>query len=154
MTNIYREGISQVLYVLKYTSQKDVNKIPQNLIKFFHENKAKDYECNLDCSKPVKELDLNPEAKGILCMLYANYWCTNPKSREEFETLLRNNECKYQEMLKSKYDSDNIFKKDIESTQTNENINLENQNTSLIEVEEQKWYKKLFNKIINFFRKA
>ena len=62
----YANAMSEVLYYLKGIRQEDIEKIPKKLIIFFKENCSKNYECNFDYTKPLNELDLQEETKGLI----------------------------------------------------------------------------------------
>ena len=111
----YANAISEVLYYLNGICKEDIDKIPKRLIKLFENNKSKDYVCNLDYTKPLKELDLLDETRGIISMICLNYWCQTKEEKQKVLEKLNQNERKYQEGLRRRYNPDSIFKKkDIE----------------------------------------
>ena len=72
-----------------------------------------------------------------------NYWCENVNEKNELKQMFKNNEDRYQDELRKKYDPDNIFKKHIQ-----ENI-IKNE-VSLVEYKES-IFKRLINKIKSLF---
>ena len=107
----YANAISEVLYYLNGICKEDIDKIPKRLIKLFENNKSKDYVCNFDYNKPLKELDLLYET-SMICL---NYWCQTKEEKQKVLEKLNQNERKYQEGLRRRYNPDSIFKKkDIE----------------------------------------
>mgnify|MGYP005784335891 CR=1 FL=1 len=74
-----------------------------------------------------------------------NYWCENVNEKNELNQMFKNNEDRYQDELRKKYDPDNIFKKHIQ-----ENI-IKNE-VSLVEYKES-IFKRLINKIKSLFRR-
>lgn len=106
----YATAITEVLYYLKGIRQEDINKIPKKLIDFFNENTLNSYKCNFDYTKPLNELDLSEEAKGLIAMICLNYWCETEEKKKMFINQLNKNEIVYQEELKKQYDIENIFK--------------------------------------------
>ena len=111
----YANAISEVLYYLNGICKEDIDKIPKRLIKLFENNKSKDYVCNFDYNKPLKELDLLDETRGIISMICLNYWCQTKEEKQKVLEKLNQNERKYQEGLRRRYNPDSIFKKkDIE----------------------------------------
>ena len=72
-----------------------------------------------------------------------NYWCENANEKNELNQMFKNNEDRYQDELRKKYDSKNIFKKHFQ-----ENI-IENE-VSLVEYKES-IFKRLINKIKSLF---
>lgn len=110
MTNIeYRKSISEVLDILEHTNKEDVDKISPKFIEFLNKNKCDNYKPTLDHSKRIKEMNLRETTIGILSIINSKFWCTN-EQKEEFNAILKKNELKYQEQIKEKYNSDNIFK--------------------------------------------
>ena len=143
MVNIqYSNAMAELLHYLKGIRQEDINKILTKLMNFIKENASKNYECSFDYNKPLKELDLLDETRGLVGMICYNYWCENAEQKSEYLNKLNENEKNYQQMLREKYNPDNLFKN---KKQENEEV----QETQMI-VQEEKWYKKLFNIIKRF----
>ena len=74
--NNYAKAYVEVLEILKYMSKKDVDKIPESLIKKFEEEKDSKYIFKYDKAKKMKEQQLSDVAKAILANLYTKYWAT------------------------------------------------------------------------------
>ena len=53
---------------------------------------------------------------SIIDLLYLNYWCKDENEILEVKHILKNNEEKYQEKLREKYNPDNIFKNHTQET--------------------------------------
>ena len=142
----YSIAISKTLEILNHTKKEDINKISSKFLEFLHNNASKDYIPSLDFSKPLKEMNLDSKTIGILSIINKKYWC-NYTERKAFEEKLKQNEIKYQKDLKEKYNSNELFK-------DKELINMSNSNCKdLTEYTKRKWYKKLFAKILEIFRK-
>ena len=150
----YAIAMSETLHYLKGINQNDLDRIPNKFIQFLNDNCLIDYECNFDYTKPLKELDISNEARGLIAMICLNYWCTNEEQKEIFKKHLTENELKYQEELRKKYNSDDIFNN--KPNYVKENIkesNFQAVNTAMVECVELKCYQKVFNKILYIFRK-
>lgn len=135
----------EVEEVLAHTQQELVEKIPSNVRKFFIDN-SKDvveYEAKYNIELPLKEQKLLEETKAILTLFYRDYWCT-PKEKVELEKILDENEKKYQEELREKYNPD-VFTNN--SKIIKETIKEETMPAIIIEL---KWYQKIFEKIKTF----
>ena len=102
-------AMAEVIYYLKGIKQEDIDKIPKKLMQYLNENASKDYKCDFDYNKPLKELDLLDETRGIIGMICYNYWCITEKQREQYLKKLSKNEQEYQEILHEKYNPDNLF---------------------------------------------
>lgn len=104
------KAISEVLYYLKGIRQIDIDKLPKKLLNFLEKNASKDYICDFDYTKPLSELDLLDETKGMLGLICINYWCETEEEKAEFKKKLNENEIQYQKELRERYNLDNIFK--------------------------------------------
>ena len=118
---------------------------------FLKENASNSYSCNFDYSKPLKELNLTKEAKGLIAMICLNYWCETEEQKIRFRNHLKKNEQAYQEKLQKKYNIDDIFKK--KEIINNEEITSENINKLTAEVKKENIFTKLFNCLKKFLKK-
>lgn len=105
----YGEAIAETLDILKHTKKEDVEKISPIFMNFLKENALKTYSPELDHTKKIKDMDLQPKTKAILAIIYKKFWCDEEK-KKEIDNILKNNEIKYQKELREKYNPDNIFK--------------------------------------------
>lgn len=141
-------AMAEVIYYLKGIRQEDVDKIPKKFIQFLNENASKEYICNFDYNRPLKELNILDETRGIIGMICYNYWCVTEQQKELYLNKLSQNEQQYQEILHEKYNLDNLFKNRkqeyVEETQNivNEVAMVEYRGSTL---------KKVINKIKYFF---
>ena len=111
-------------------------------LEFLKENASKNYICNLDYSKKLNDMELKEETRGLLALMYEKYWCPE-EEKEELKKKFNENEKKYQEELREKYNPDNIFSKKQEDI-----IEPDNNQTQLIEYKES-----IFRKILNKMKK-
>ena len=121
-----KDAYVEVLGILALLDEEQKNRIPKKLKEFFENNKNQDYQVNIDSNIPLEEQNLLQETVDILAMLKLNYWCTNEKEKEGLFHLLNENEKKYQEELRKKYNPNNLFK-DKESKRviyTNEELSI------------------------------
>ena len=121
-----KDAYVEVLGILDLLDEEQKNRIPKKLKEFFENNKNQDYQVNIDSNIPLEEQNLLQETVDILAMLKLNYWCTNEKEKEGLLNLLNENEKKYQEELRKKYNPSNLFK-DKESKRviyTNEELSI------------------------------
>ncbi len=105
-------AMAEVLYYLKGIRQEDIDKIPKRLIEYLNNNASKEYECKFDYNKPLSELNLLDEARGIIGMICYNYWCETEEQKANYLERINQNEKKHQELLNKKYNLDNMFKND------------------------------------------
>lgn len=138
----YREAISEVLDILKNSDDSICKKIPNKLIEFWEKNKSTTYIPKLDHTKPLNEMNIKEKTKDIITMIYINYLC-NENEREITKNIIKENEKKYQMMLREKYNPDNIFK----------NRNKEKTETLAVVEYKESVFKRIINLIRNFFKK-
>ena len=145
MTRAYSEAAVEILDILDHTVEEKVNLIPTKFINYLKENAAKDYVAKLDYSKPINEMNIKIETKGILGTICRNWWW-NEEEKQEYARLVREKEIKHQEELREKYNPDDIFrnryKEVIEETNEQENV------TTMVEYKES-----IFTKVVNFIKK-
>ena len=139
MENIeYSNSLYQINEIIKYMTPNLKARIPKKFIIYFENNKSKDYNWKVNEAVPLEKQNLLPTTKEILTVLYKDYICDDLE-RVEVEKTLNNNEVKYQEELRQKYNPDNIFNN---KTKKVVNTIAENENTSVVSYKES-----LFSKV-------
>lgn len=138
-------AIAEVIYYLKGIKQEDIDKIPKKFMQYLNENASKEYKCNFDYNKPLKELNLLEETRGIIGMICYNYWCATENQKEEYLKKLSRNEQKYQQILYEKYNPDNLFKNKVSQIESVEN------SVAMVEYKET-IFKKFISRIKSIFK--
>lgn len=110
ITNEFAEASAEINEILGYLPTEYVEKIPAKLREFFNKVKKADYVSKIDPYKQLDEQELKPKTKTLLTVIYRNYWC-NEEERAELDKILIENDKKYEEELRERYNPDNIFKK-------------------------------------------
>lgn len=146
----YSEAAVEVLDILNHMNAKDLAKVSKKFITFLNENASRDYICNLDYSKKLNDMDLKKETRGLLAVMYRSYWCPE-EELEDLQAKLYENEQKYQNELREKYNPDNIFKKHNKIEKLGEE-KIEENNLNITMYKES-FFKKIINKIKKFFNK-
>lgn len=141
---------AEVYEILSFMEQKYVDMIPLKLLELFKEEKEKEYKPNINPTIPLDEQNLQKKTLSILAMLNLNYWCEDENEKKELIALYAENDKRKEEELREKYNPDNLFKKKEQIVEDNE---IKQDNTQLIEYKEQNIFKKILNKIMNFFKK-
>ncbi len=148
-TNIAR-AYSEVDAILEKMDKANVEKIPIKLRKMFKEEKDVEYQNKIDIYNKVQKKELEPKTLTLLAMLYLNYWCENDEEENSLIKQYAENDRKSEEETREKYNPDNLFKNKEKNKEQIANNSTE---TSLIIVEKEKWYKKIFNFVKNFIKK-
>lgn len=146
MENFNTKAVSEVIEILNHTDKKIVEKIPQKFIDFLFENADKDYIPNINFYDENWEKFIQEDTQAILALLYRDYIVSED---EKIELLNEEQEerLKQEGEQREKYNPDNIFKK------KNLEKKIQTDNVQLIEIKETSWFKKILNKILNFFER-
>lgn len=142
MENKYSKALKEVYYILKISSQEEIEKIPEEIIELIKENMDKDYEPKIDFEENFEKSVLE-ETLVILALLYRDYLA----SAEEREKLLSQEKIEI-EKQREKYSIDNIFKNQKITKESNDNVE-----NKIIESKKEKWYENIINKIKNMLNK-
>ena len=101
VTNEFADASSELIEILKYLPQNEVEKVPQKLRSFFTKVANKNYVTKIDPNKSMQEQDIKEKTKDLITVLYRNYWC-NEDERTSLDKKLIENDKKYEEMLRKK----------------------------------------------------
>lgn len=146
MVNVeYKIAYNEVLEILKYISKEEYNKIPQNIIKTFKLNASSENNFRYNPNKTLQEQNVSETTRTIIAILFRDYWATNEQKEKIISV-----QNKEREKIE-KYNTDAIFK--TKNTGTNEQNSLIEE-TRMIVVNEEKWYKKLISLIKGLFNKT
>lgn len=138
-----KEIYSEVYQVLNLLGNEYIDRLPKSLFNMLEEKRNINYEPKYTEDLPLNKQNIKKETLSIIALLHLNYWCENVNEKNELSQMFKNNEDRYQDELRKKYDPDNIFKKHIQ-----ENI-IKNE-ISLVEYKES-IFKRLINKIKSLF---
>ena len=146
----YSNAYSEVLEILKYISKEDYEKIPNSKIELFETNHNKEYIFKYNPNKTLDEQNVSKTAKAIIAILFRDYWATELQ-KEKIIAKQNYDRMQLEEKKKERYNSDNLFK-------NNKKKNIldatdQEQKLDLIEINNIKWYKKVWKFITRFFSK-
>ncbi len=148
----YANAMAETLHYLKGVREEDINRIPKKFKKFLEENASKDYVCEFDYTKPLNELKLLDETRGIIGTICLNYWCNTKEEKELFLNKIHDNEVKYQQELREKYNPDNIFKS-TKNQEINSTEKVEEKNQNPLMEYKPSFFQRIIEKIKNIFKK-
>jgi len=138
-----KQAYTEIDNFIELLTKEDRNKIPETLRKFFKEEKDPNYIKSIDVKVPIKDQNLKQETLALIALLNIKYICDDADEKDRLMKIYRNNNIKYQETLKEKYNVDNLFK-------NKKNIS---EKTSITEYKKMNFILKFLNKIKNLFRK-
>ena len=148
--NKYAVAYSEVLEILKHIPTEDYNKIPKSKIEFFETNADSEYIFSYDSNKTLEEQDVSNITKGIIILLFRDYWATELQ-RNKIIAKQNYDRIKLEEKKKEKYNPNNIYINNHKNSLVD--IPENTQEISLVKVEDMKWYKKIWSRIKSFMRK-
>lgn len=148
----YANAYTEVLEILKYISIEDYNKIPKNKIELFQTNANNDYHFTYTPEKTLNEQNVSKIAKGIIAILFRDYWATNIQ-KEKIITK-QNYDRHIIEESKIEFYSNDIFKRKNESNFKELSNKNDIYNSNLpVEVKKQNLFQNIIIFIKKFFNK-
>lgn len=161
MEEISALAAAETVAILNHTDVTMVAQLPYSLIKGF-EDKAKEYDGEIELAEnlSLNEQNLSEETRALLLILYREYWC-NEEEKEILDTNLIESEKEFKKLEAERLDpfkdsrKDSIYSEisisEMSSTEITNQVE-ESTSTALIEIEK-KWYVRIFDRIVRFFRK-
>ena len=145
ITKEYAMAYTEVIEILKYVPDEDVQKIPKEKLEFYKGNMDKEYNYKIDMTKEFKEQKMSDITKAILANIFRDYWAT-PHQKERIEAKEKFDLKKLEEEKKEKYNPDDIFKG------KKEEIVIENTNLP-VEIKKETFFKILISFLKGLFNK-
>ena len=123
----YANAYTEVLEILKYISVEDYNKIPKNKIELFQTNANNDYHFTYTPEKTLNEQNVSKIAKGIIAILFRDYWATNIQKEKIIKK--QNYDRHIIEESKIEFNPNDLFKrkKVLDSNETYDKNDIYNQ---------------------------
>ncbi len=140
----YANAYVEILEILKYIPTRDYNKIPQSKIKLFATNANSNYKFNYDLDKTLDEQNVSKIAKGIIAILFRDYWATD-EQRQKIIAKQNYDRNQIEKNNRLKYNPDNVFK-----NKSNVSNNIEYQSMELTKYKED-LLSRLLKKIKRYF---
>jgi hypothetical protein len=132
---------SEIYCLLNYFPEAYIYKLPKKLLNVIKQNIYSKYFIEVDVNKPLEEQKIIKETKDTLIVLKYNYWSDETEKRNIIEQL-NENEKKYEEELREKFNPDNLFKNRVSKVETIES------SVAMLEYKES-----FFTKIRNWFKR-
>ena len=151
MENSLSKAYTEVLLILSYMEQKYIDMIPKKLLELFNEEKDKNYQPNINPNISLAEQNLQRKTLALLAMLNLNYWCKDENEKKELLKMYSENDKKIEAEMRERYNPDNLFKK---KEKVEQNDDIKQEKTELIEYKEKNIFRKILDRIKNFFRKS
>lgn len=142
------KAYSEVYCFLNTLGIEYISKIPDNIYSAIEKSRDVTYNPSYDINQEVTGNTFSKEALALIAALNLQYFCENEEEKRRLkEIYLKNTQ---EEM--EKYSTDNVFRKKQETLEIENKKTIPNE-TQLIVYKKDKWYNKLFNKILRLFKK-
>lgn len=142
----YEKALAEALKTIDCLELEEREKISKKFLELLKENMDKEYYDILIIDDYFVENKLGTEAKEILALVYRDYIADDKERAELFEKESEE-ERKYQEELREKYNPDNLFNKKAQVISK-----PVEENKQLVKVEDLKWYQKFYKKILEILK--
>ena len=105
-----RVAYAEIISFINLLPQDKQEKIPKNIIEYFKEEMDKDSKRELTTDIPLENQNLKNATWDLIAILYLKYLCEDEEEKKELEQIYDENEKKYREEMKEKYNPEKIFK--------------------------------------------
>ena len=148
----YEKVLREVEHILQNSPKEIQDKIPNDFRNAIIEKMDVNYIPEpYDKSKTLDEQNISEETKKILALIYRDYLVSD-EERKELIIEENNIRQKLENEKKEKYNVEDIFNNKTKNSQnTNKDSNINK--LTIKESNNEKWYKKIFEIILNFFKK-
>ena len=117
---ISSDTYEELYEILSLMDKSTVMKIPEEILNTIAEKRNSKYESRIDKNDLFNKNNMREETLDVLCYIDYHYWMDKSKKRE-LDELTRQNEWRKEQEKKDKYNSDLLFKKEIDNTHKYEN---------------------------------
>ena len=151
MKTEYREAFTEVYEIFLLMPKELLVKIPKKFCEMIEEERDKEYYPNI--KEPLEQQKLKEETVIILGLIYRDFLCSpeeKKKLQEKDARELQEVQKALEDEMRQKYNIDDIFKN---KSKVQEKQLQQSEERSIIVVQEEKWYRKLFNIIKRLFWK-
>lgn len=139
---------AETIQLLGYFDKEFVSKISTDFLKFLKKiAEGSNINVKINENKKLKDQDISDECKDLIAIIYYRFIATE-EEKKEIITAWNNNEILYQNMLREKYNVDNIF-----NDRMINHINEQKSENSLVEVKKDSLIEKIKRIINKIFRK-
>lgn len=148
-TNTDIQAFSEVKCILDFLPINYTEKLPKKLLNIIDSLYDEKFKININPNIELKKQNFTEDTKNIIAVLKYNYWCKDDQEKENLARMFKENEDKYQEDLREKYNPDNIFKKEETI------IEEEKEQTNCVQMVEYKepLFKIIINRILQIFKR-
>lgn len=147
ITEEYKNALVEVLEIINCLEDSEKKKIPDEIIKFYEENKSTTYKPNINLDDDISNINLMNKTREIIAGLYIDYLCNDETEKQNYINQLKQIEQKVETEKREIYNPDSIFK---DRTQVIQKPISEDQ--SMVVAKKQNIFSKILDKIKKLFK--
>lgn len=140
MSENVAKSYSEVDVILSKLDKKYYNKISKGFLNFINTNEDKEYKNYFADNE--ENIKISNYTQTLLALVYRTYLC-DKEQRTKYDTILNNNQIKFEEEQREKYDVEKIFKQRRPEVNVSEEPVQENM--QMVVVKKENIFVKLFN---------
>ncbi len=122
-----RQAYTEMDNFIELLDEYNRNKVPKKLREYFKKEKDNTYAKTINPNIPIKEQNLKEETLALIAMLNLQYWCEDEEEKRRLKKIYSDNEIKYQQQLREKYNPDDVFRiksKEVELSNPNNEMSI------------------------------
>ena len=144
-----RQAYTEIDNFIELLDEYNRNKVPKKLREYFKKEKDNTYTKTINPNIPIKKQSLKEETLALIAMLNLQYWCEDENEKEKLKNIYNENEIRYQEELKEKYNPDNLFKNKIKTNVEG----IEHEQTDMVQYRKENIFSKIKRLLLKFLNK-
>lgn len=109
LSKSWKEGITETLEILKFSTEEELEKIPKKFMKFLNDNKSENYYFKIYEKEEITKLKLKNETKNLFAFIAYTYWSDTEEKKEKFQVVLKNNQQLVEDKKREKFKGESIF---------------------------------------------
>ena len=133
------KSYSEVNVILSKLDKKYYNKISKKFLDFINNNEDKEYKIYF--SNNENNIKISKYTQALLALVYRTYFC-DKEQRAEYDNILNNNQIKFDEDQREKYDVEKIFQQRRANNISEEPVQ---ENLQMVVVKKENIFIRLFN---------
>ena len=150
----YAKAFTEVYKILECLDEEEYEKIPKSFVNVIETYRNKEYVYEVNEEQDLMKQEMLPETKAILFNMYRDYFAQN-EEKAKIKNFQQSALKKIEKQKQEKYNINVFDIKEDEIIENNKNSeksqNLEN--TSLIKIKKQSFFRKILYKIKEFIHK-
>ena len=146
----YKDAFAEVYVILEYLDEEDYKKIPEDLLKVIEKNRNKEYKYEMNDEFDLEKQPMLVETKAILFNIFRDYLST-PEQKEKIIRMQKEDMERIKKKKSEEYEKTMAKKQIFELSKEVENG--EKEQTSLVEVKKESFWKKVLDKVNKLIKK-